>query len=29
MSDHMVGLRMKAWFNRSDGDTNLEDERLR
>ncbi|MBR0068168.1 MAG: hypothetical protein IJQ00_11280 [Kiritimatiellae bacterium] len=28
-SDHMFGLRMKAWFNRSDGDTNLEDERLR
>ena len=28
-SDHMFGLRMKAWFNTSDNDTNLEDARLR
>ena len=28
-SDHMFGLRMKAWFNPNENDTNLEDARLR
>lgn len=28
-SDHMFGLRMKAWFNTTDNDTNLEDARQR
>ena len=28
-SGHMFGLRMKAWFNTTDNDTNLEDARLR
>ena len=28
-SGHMFGLRMKAWFNTTDNDTNLEDSRLR
>ncbi len=28
-SDHMFGLRMKAWFNTKINDTNLEDARLR
>ena len=27
-SGHMFGLRMKAWFNTTDNDTNLEDARL-
>lgn len=28
-SGHMFGLRMKAWFNTTDNDTNLEDAKLR
>ena len=28
-SDHMFGLRMKAWFNKNVNDANLEDARLR
>jgi len=28
-SDHMFGLRMKAWFNPNENDVNLEDARLR